>query len=341
MPSLHSAAEFLLHVLKYWTRSISHPKQFLAPDFHPLDGQLIDGIEFYFAMLVVSLLLYAPFVLGQRGEFAEKASLAAGVILGLLSTTVIAMTWHLAFSLLGGGASFGGTCLAVIHANGPYLPLMAFASLIVFAALPADLQRHAVNPATAKFAMERGIIDPRTNKGLSALGGLATLALLAWSAVVTFRCLSFVHGLLGLWRVAGAVALSALIAAPLSVVFKAVASVLSPGGAPDVASAGMIRVSVLYPRTDGSTFDMAYYCNTHVPMLRRKLGESMKGVTVEQGIEGDEPGSPAPYVALGHLLFESVDTFRRSFEAHAQAILGDARNYTNTQPKIQISEIKL
>jgi len=103
----------------------------------------------------------------------------------------------------------------------------------------------------------------------------------------------------------------------------------------------MIKVSVMYPNTDGSQFDMAYYCNTHMPMVQEKLGAALKGVAVEQGIGGEEPGSPPPYLALGHLLFESVEAFQTSFAPHAQVIMADIPNYTNTQPTIQISEVKM
>ncbi len=103
----------------------------------------------------------------------------------------------------------------------------------------------------------------------------------------------------------------------------------------------MIKVSVLYPNREGGKFDMAYYCNTHMPLVRRLLSPAIKGIAVEQGIAGMGPGSPAPYVALGHLLFDSVESFQTSFEPHAQAIMSDIPNYTDIQPNIQISEVKL
>jgi len=103
----------------------------------------------------------------------------------------------------------------------------------------------------------------------------------------------------------------------------------------------VIKVSVLYPNTTGCKFDMSYYVEKHMPMVRNKLGPACKGVAVEQGIAGGAPGSPATYVAMGHLYFDSTDAFQAAFAPHAQAILADIPNYTNTQPTIQISEIKL
>jgi len=103
----------------------------------------------------------------------------------------------------------------------------------------------------------------------------------------------------------------------------------------------MIRVSALYPNTAGCTFDMPYYLNKHIPMVRQKLGAAIKGASVEQGLGGGQPGSSPAYVAMGHLLFDSVEAFQRAWGPHAEAIIGDIPNYTNTQPTIQVSEVKL
>ena len=80
----------------------------------------------------------------------------------------------------------------------------------------------------------------------------------------------------------------------------------------------MIKVSVLYPNRTGTKFDMAYYLDHHIPMVRRLVGSALRGVSVEHGISGDEPGSPPPYVTTAHLLFDSVETFQKSFGTHAQ-----------------------
>jgi uncharacterized protein (TIGR02118 family) len=103
----------------------------------------------------------------------------------------------------------------------------------------------------------------------------------------------------------------------------------------------MIKVSVLYPNTSGVRFDMAYYLDRHMPMVRDLMGNALKGMNVEQGLAGGQPGVPAPYVALGHLLFDSVDTFQAAFSQHSAQILADIPNYTNTQPTLQVSQVKL
>jgi uncharacterized protein (TIGR02118 family) len=76
-------------------------------------------------------------------------------------------------------------------------------------------------------------------------------------------------------------------------------------------------------------------------MVQEKLGGALKGVAAEQGIAGGQPGSPATYVAMGHMLFDSVEAFQNAFGPHAGAIMADIPNYTDVQPTIQISEVKM
>ncbi|MGH9718383.1 MAG: EthD family reductase [Candidatus Acidiferrales bacterium] len=103
----------------------------------------------------------------------------------------------------------------------------------------------------------------------------------------------------------------------------------------------MIKISVYYPNSAGVRFDMNYYVSKHLPMVQKKVGPALKSVAAEQGVAGGSPGSPAPYVAVGHLMFDSVDAFQTAFAPHSEAIMADVANYTNVQPIIQISEIKL
>ena len=103
----------------------------------------------------------------------------------------------------------------------------------------------------------------------------------------------------------------------------------------------MIKVSVLYPKQLDTKFDMPYYLNGHIKLVQQLLGPRLKGVAVEEGICGAEPGSSASYVAIGHLLFESLADCRAAFEPQRETIVGDIPNYTNSRPVIQISEIRL
>jgi uncharacterized protein (TIGR02118 family) len=103
----------------------------------------------------------------------------------------------------------------------------------------------------------------------------------------------------------------------------------------------MIKVGVFYPQSEGSKFDMKYYLEKHIPMVRQKVGPALKNVAVEQGLAGGTPGAPMAYVTICHLTFDTVEAFQTAFGANAPAIMGDIPNYTNIQPIVQISEVKM
>ena len=103
----------------------------------------------------------------------------------------------------------------------------------------------------------------------------------------------------------------------------------------------MIKVTVFYENGEGKKFDMAYYCDKHIPMVKQKLGAACRCVDVEQGLGGAQPGSKPAFVAMAHLHFDSVEDFQRAFAPHADSIMGDIPNYTDIQPVIQLNEVKM
>ena len=93
----------------------------------------------------------------------------------------------------------------------------------------------------------------------------------------------------------------------------------------------MIRMSVLYPTTDGATFDHDYYRDSHVPLACRSWG--LEGAEIDKGIDG-------PYVAAVHFQFESMDALAAAMGSEGTGeVMGDVANYTTIQPVIQTSEI--
>ncbi|AKO51107.1 ethyl tert-butyl ether degradation protein EthD [Marinobacter psychrophilus] len=101
----------------------------------------------------------------------------------------------------------------------------------------------------------------------------------------------------------------------------------------------MIKVSVLYPKAEDSTFDIAYYRDTHMALVRERLGGACKRTAIESGLAGGTPGEAPTYIAMGHLYFDSPSDFEAAFGPHAKEILGDIPNFTNVQPTVQVSEV--
>lgn len=102
----------------------------------------------------------------------------------------------------------------------------------------------------------------------------------------------------------------------------------------------MIRVTVLYPATEGKKFDVDYYKNKHMKLVSDRLRAfGLVRTEVDKGVAGGAPGSAAPYVAIGHVYFNSLDGFQKGMGQHGKEILGDIPNYTDIPPQMQISEI--
>ena len=101
----------------------------------------------------------------------------------------------------------------------------------------------------------------------------------------------------------------------------------------------MIKVSVMYPNTPGARFNHEYYRNTHMPLVKSRMGANCKYYTVDKGLGGGAPGSAATYVGMCHIYCDSVDAFQAGFGPHAKEIMADIPNYTDVAPIVQISEV--
>lgn len=100
----------------------------------------------------------------------------------------------------------------------------------------------------------------------------------------------------------------------------------------------MIKATVLYPAGEGK-FDMDYYLDSHIPFAEKLLMPyGLVRVEVDKGIAGG-PGEAAPFVAMAHMLFESLEDFQKGTQAHDADLAADVKNFTDLKPFFQISEI--
>lgn len=102
---------------------------------------------------------------------------------------------------------------------------------------------------------------------------------------------------------------------------------------------GTVKINILYPHSEGTSFDMDYYKNKHMPMVAELFGDPLIRYDIEKGIAGRTPEDPLPYVAIGVFYFETLEAYQNAFAPHADQILGDIPNYTAIQPVVQISKV--
>jgi uncharacterized protein (TIGR02118 family) len=102
----------------------------------------------------------------------------------------------------------------------------------------------------------------------------------------------------------------------------------------------MIRVVVSYPNQPGSRFDLDYYLSKHMPLVEQKFTPfGLVSWSVEQGIAGGAPGSPAKYQIQALLTFPAVEQMQAAFAAEGAGIMGDIPNFTDLQAEIQINQV--
>ena len=92
-----------------------------------------------------------------------------------------------------------------------------------------------------------------------------------------------------------------------------------------------IKFSVLYPKTEGATFDHDYYANSHVPLALKTWG--LDSAEIDKGIDG-------PYEAAVHFTFADQEALGAALGAPGTAeVMADVANYTTIVPVTQLSEV--
>ena len=101
----------------------------------------------------------------------------------------------------------------------------------------------------------------------------------------------------------------------------------------------MFSVTVLYPKTATSRFDMEYYLNHHTPLVRERLTPmGLTGVDLKEGIAGGTPGTTQAYTMITQLNFGSMEDLQSAMATHGPELIGDIPNFTDVQPQMQISQ---
>ena len=100
----------------------------------------------------------------------------------------------------------------------------------------------------------------------------------------------------------------------------------------------MIRVAVLYPNSQGATFDVEYYKTRHMKLVEERLEPlGLVSWEVDAGVAG-MGDTPPPFACIGYITFQSVQAFLDAFAQAGEELVADIPNYTNIEPLIQISE---
>ena len=100
----------------------------------------------------------------------------------------------------------------------------------------------------------------------------------------------------------------------------------------------MITVSVTYPATEGSRFDLDYYSAQHMALVKELWGQC--GLVEEMYLRGvgAPGGGPAPVHLTALLTFASAEDFASAGQLHGKAVMSDIKNFTDVRPVVTINE---
>lgn len=91
-------------------------------------------------------------------------------------------------------------------------------------------------------------------------------------------------------------------------------------------------ITILYPRTDDSTFDMGYYTSSHMPMFAEAVGDACTGWGAATIADGK-------YAAMGWMTVTDQASFDAAMKEHGGKVIGDVPNYTNVRPEMLVGEV--
>ena len=102
----------------------------------------------------------------------------------------------------------------------------------------------------------------------------------------------------------------------------------------------MIRITVSYPHQGGARFDLDYYTGKHFRLVDQKLRPlGLIGWAADQGLSGLMPGSDPDFIIQAQMVFETLEAAQAALAAEGPALVADIPNFTDIQPRIQISNV--
>jgi len=107
----------------------------------------------------------------------------------------------------------------------------------------------------------------------------------------------------------------------------------------ELRSEHMIKITAMYPNTPGARFDHVYFRDRHMPLVKARMGAGCLTYTIDRGLSGSAPDTPAAFVAMSHIFCDSLESLVGAFTPHAHELRADIANFTDLAPTVQISEV--
>jgi len=94
--------------------------------------------------------------------------------------------------------------------------------------------------------------------------------------------------------------------------------------------AGEECMTIVYRYAPDARFDFDYYESTHMPLIMRLYGDSIRRFELRRGLPGAD-GAPPPYIATITIWIADVAAFEAAAAEHQEGIRADVDKFTNAE----------
>jgi uncharacterized protein (TIGR02118 family) len=102
----------------------------------------------------------------------------------------------------------------------------------------------------------------------------------------------------------------------------------------------MVSLSVLYPASSGTTFDWDYYLGPHIALAKKLLApRGLLRIEISRGVGGFPSGAIAPYYAIAHLYFPTMQKLQTALGETAADLITDQKKYYNGGSVVQVNDV--
>ena len=103
----------------------------------------------------------------------------------------------------------------------------------------------------------------------------------------------------------------------------------------------MLKFSIYYPYSEAATFDMHYYLERHVPLVRKELQEfDCEQIEVVLGQPGIMNKCPH-FIAVANLYFADSASMGIALKARGRVLVSDIKNFTDIVPVQEIALVEV
>jgi uncharacterized protein (TIGR02118 family) len=98
-----------------------------------------------------------------------------------------------------------------------------------------------------------------------------------------------------------------------------------------------VSMQVAYPITKDTNFDIDYYIEKHLAIIKENWTDQIQTMIVTKGLSGGKD-IPSPYYAIATIVFADKDKMREAMKKGGP-VFNDIGNYYNISPITMIGEV--